>query len=86
MTLVWVGFDDNAPTGLTGASGALPIWVDYMKQIGLGNSQDPFVLPPGIVFEDIDPENGQVATGSCPTKVKLAFREGTIPPETCNLH
>ena len=30
LTLVWVGYDDNTPTGLTGASGAVPIWGYYM--------------------------------------------------------
>ncbi len=29
-TVVWVGFDQNLPTQLTGATGALPIWIDYM--------------------------------------------------------
>lgn len=31
LTIVWTGFDDNTPTGLTGASGALPAWLAYMK-------------------------------------------------------
>jgi penicillin-binding protein 1B len=26
LTLVWLGFDDNSPTGLTGAGTALPLW------------------------------------------------------------
>jgi penicillin-binding protein 1B len=26
LTLVWIGFDDNTPTGLTGAGVALPLW------------------------------------------------------------
>lgn len=26
LTLVWVGFDDNSPTGMAGASAALPLW------------------------------------------------------------
>ncbi len=28
-TIVWVGYDDNKPTKLTGASGAVPVWTDY---------------------------------------------------------
>ena len=32
LTVVWVGYDDNARTGLTGATGALPIWVQIMKR------------------------------------------------------
>ncbi len=27
----WVGYDDNSAHGLTGASGALPIWIRFMK-------------------------------------------------------
>ncbi len=32
LTLVWVGNDQNKSTGLTGSSGALPIWSEYMKK------------------------------------------------------
>lgn len=28
-TIVWVGYDDNTPTKLTGASGAVPVWTEY---------------------------------------------------------
>jgi len=30
LAVVWVGRDDNAPLGLTGAEAALPIWTDFM--------------------------------------------------------
>ncbi|MBL7556349.1 MAG: penicillin-binding protein [Bdellovibrionaceae bacterium] len=29
--LVWVGYDQNGVTGLTGGSGAVPVWSQYMK-------------------------------------------------------
>ncbi|HET7296671.1 MAG TPA: PBP1A family penicillin-binding protein, partial [Gemmatimonadales bacterium] len=32
LALVWVGFDDGRPHGLSGAEAALPIWSDFMKQ------------------------------------------------------
>ena len=28
-TIVWVGYDQNQNHGLTGSTGALPIWIDY---------------------------------------------------------
>ena len=35
VSVVWVGRDDNAAIGLTGGSGALPIWIDYMRRLKL---------------------------------------------------
>ncbi len=31
LTVVWVGFDDNQPVGLSGTQAALPIWTEFMK-------------------------------------------------------
>jgi penicillin-binding protein 1B len=31
LTIVWTGYDDNTSSGLTGASGSLPAWIEYMK-------------------------------------------------------
>mgnify|MGYP000686274017 CR=1 FL=1 len=33
LAVVWVGRDDNGPTKLTGSSGALRIWSDFIKRI-----------------------------------------------------
>jgi penicillin-binding protein 1B len=32
LTVVWVGFDDNQPVGLSGAQAALPIWTPFMMR------------------------------------------------------
>jgi penicillin-binding protein 1B len=34
LAVVWVGYDDNAPTGLTGSAGALPVWARVMGNLG----------------------------------------------------
>lgn len=31
VAIVWMGYDDNTPVKLSGSSGALPIWTEYMK-------------------------------------------------------
>lgn len=47
LTVVWVGFDDNTPVGLTGASGALPIWVKFMNQYAKRYKNQDFPWPQG---------------------------------------
>jgi penicillin-binding protein 1B len=48
LTVVWVGYDDNTPMGLTGASAALPVWTEITKaQQSIFQSTD-FVWPPGV--------------------------------------
>ena len=48
LTVVWVGFDNNEPTGLTGASGAVPIWTEFMKAAHAGMEDLKFNWPDGV--------------------------------------
>lgn len=81
MTGVWVGFDNEKPIGRleTGASAALPIWVDYMKEAVEGAPSTDFAVPPGIVFANIDNETGKLASTKSKKAVREAFREGAEP-------
>jgi len=85
LALVWVGYDDNARTGLTGAVGALPIWVDLMMHMRHRWAGSSFEEPSGIVRAEVDPESGERATDGCPSRTEEVFAEGTVPPE-CSLH
>ena len=83
---VWVGYDDNTPTGLSGSSGALPAWANAM-QSWLGDGWDAsFDVPPGIVFRSVDPMTGDMANSTCPGSESAAFIEGSEPQYYCSLH
>jgi penicillin-binding protein 1B len=85
LALVCVGYDDNARTGLTGATGALPIWVQIMKRDAEAAPLRPGRLE-GMVKRKIDPESGELATGGCPHVVQEYFIRGTEPKRDCALH
>ena len=86
LTVVWVGFDDNQPIGLSGAQAALPIWTQFMKAALAGRSNVSFEAPEGITFVSIDPETGKLATPNCPKTFDEAFLSGTEPTTVCELH
>jgi len=86
LTVVWVGFDDNQPVGLSGARAALPIWTQFMKTALAGHASVPFEAPDGISFVDIDADTGQLATPACPRVIHEAFLAGTEPAQACALH
>lgn len=86
LALVWVGYDDNARTGLTGATGALPIWVDLMTRAEDVHPSAGFREPEGIVRREIDPESGGLAVSGCPQIQEELFASGTEPTWDCDLH
>jgi penicillin-binding protein 1B len=86
LTVVWVGFDDNQPVGLSGSRAALPIWTQFMKGALAGHASVPFEAPAGISFMEIDAETGKLAGANCPKVIKEAFLAGTEPREVCDLH
>ena len=86
LTVVWVGFDDNQPVGLSGAQAALPIWTEFMKRALTGHTSVGFDVPDNIQFVDIDADTGKLATPACPKVISEAFIDGTEPTEICELH
>ena len=86
LTVVWVGFDDNQPVGLTGTQAALPIWTEFMMRALAGHQSIPFETPDGISFVDIDPDTGKLALPGCPRVFREAFLAGTEPVQACDLH
>lgn len=77
LSVVWVGRDDNKPSGLTGASGALQIWMDLIKKI---SSQPVYLIAPdNIETHWIDPANGSLANEECEGAVVYPFIKGSAP-------
>ncbi|MBN8535483.1 MAG: transglycosylase domain-containing protein [Deltaproteobacteria bacterium] len=44
-SIVWVGYDQNLVSGLTGASGAVPVWLQYMQLASNKFSKNDFSFP-----------------------------------------
>jgi penicillin-binding protein 1A len=80
---VWVGFDDmhDLGKGEQGARAALPIWVDIMSGALKNTPPKPFLQPPGIVVQRIDPKTGLLAAAGA-ASVDEVFLDGTAPTET----
>ncbi|WP_022948450.1 penicillin-binding protein 1B [Methylohalobius crimeensis] len=79
LAVTWIGRDDNLPTKLTGATGALQLWAKLMGQI----SERPLSLNPPDTVEWvwIDPDTGSLADADCPGADRFPFVEGTAPKE-----
>ena len=82
LTVVWVGFDDNQPIGLSGSQAALPIWTGFMKRALAGRPNASFAAPAGIVFVDIDRSSGKIANFNCPSMIREAFLPAPSRPRS----
>src|SRR5690606_904748 len=67
LAVVWIGYDDNAPTGLTGSSGSLAVWSRLMASIGTTSWNAP--LPDGLQETWIEYPTGLGAKPGCAEEV-----------------
>ena len=79
LIVAWLGTDDNQSTGLTGSSGALPVWSDIMKKIR--TRPFSFAYDDELEYHYVDSEKGHLVGERCTTAAYLAFRKGTEPEE-----
>ncbi len=77
VAVVWLGRDDNKPTGFSGSSGALRVWIDLMA----GLSLEPLDTPPPAGVEEIrvDPRSGLRAGAGCGRGQAVPFLVGSGP-------
>ncbi|MDD2943227.1 MAG: PBP1A family penicillin-binding protein [bacterium] len=85
LASVWVGFDSNEKTGLTGGQAAAPIWTEFMKCALKDAEPKPFIPPPDVVFRKIDLNSGLLWEPGCSTDnvVTEVFVRGTEPITSC---
>ena len=69
LVTTWVGNDDNKATKLTGSSGALVLYAEFMKQYGVKNLTQ--VMPSGVQLTEFERETGYAVAQECPDTVKL---------------
>src|SRR4051794_17253391 len=88
LTLTWLGFDDNAPTGLSGGTGAVPIWTRFMQAVMAGQPNVDFAPPEGVVTAQIDETSGGLAAPTCPPRsvAPVALKSGPRPGSPCPWH
>ena len=79
LAVVWVGYDDNRSTGLTGAAGALPVWADVIASVKSASYQP--VPPERVEDRWIGFGDGLETTAACSADaVAVAVPTGTPLP------
>tara|TARA_B100000700_G_scaffold69052_1_gene76498 strand:+ start:9 stop:2300 length:2292 start_codon:yes stop_codon:yes gene_type:complete len=77
LVLVWLGFDDNRPTPLTGRSGALEVWKNFIDDI------QPFSVEKNsfsrVKYIWTDKKDGLVSGEKCKNSLLVPFIIGTEP-------
>lgn len=83
LAVVWMGYDDNRPTGLTGSTGALPAWTRIMGGLTETSWNPP--LPESLREASIEYPTGLAAEPGCADDViTVAVPAGTqlaVKPE-----
>ncbi|MEP7247537.1 MAG: penicillin-binding protein 1B, partial [Gammaproteobacteria bacterium] len=79
LAIVWVGYDDNRPTGFTGSSGALAVWARLMA--GLNTTSRTPALPESLAETPVEFMTGLRAAPDCGQDVvTLVVPLGSEPP------
>jgi 1A family penicillin-binding protein len=77
---VWVGNPDNTPMqGISGATGAGPIWHNVMERALEGAPVRDFIRPPTIVTMEICADSGTLPSPFCPRRTTEIFAQDQPP-------
>jgi len=77
LAVTWVGRDDNGPTSLSGATGALPVWARFMARV----PQHGFspVVPDGVGYHWVNSEQAALTDEGCRNARLMPFIVGSEP-------
>lgn len=81
---VWAGNADNTPMqGVSGVTGAAPIWHNIMERALANWPVKDFTVPPGVIQLDICVDSGLLVSNLCPQDHRRSeyFVEGYPPSE-----
>ncbi|MFQ3311065.1 MAG: penicillin-binding protein 1B [Colwellia sp.] len=82
LITTWLGKDNNKPTGLTGSSGALALFADFIKRQGVVNKIEN--KPEGIEVTLFEQQTGNAVTQECAnTVIYPAVRDGIVTYQQC---
>ena len=77
---VWVGNSDNSPMrGVSGITGAAPIWKQIMEEALAGRPASDFAPPPGVVSVEICELGGRAPSPNCPRRRIEFFSADQLP-------
>ena len=79
VTVVWLGHDNNKPVGLSGSTGALPVWINIMKQLNL--SPVDLVQPGNVQWQWVDASENKLSAQGCAGAVYIPMLVNTIPAQ-----
>ncbi|MCX7087730.1 MAG: penicillin-binding protein 1B [Methylococcales bacterium] len=79
LSVVWTGRDDNKPAGLSGATGALPIWTALMHSIA--KVPVSLIAPDNVETAWVNTANGMLTEESCPGSKAYPFIAGSAPTQ-----
>ncbi|EWC40739.1 penicillin-binding protein 1B [Stutzerimonas stutzeri] len=77
LAVVWLGRDDNGKTSLTGATGALQVWTDFMRRADPLPLQMP--VPDNVTYAWVDARSGLGTDQRCPDAVQMPYIRGSEP-------
>lgn len=85
---VWVGNADGSPTrGLTGATGAGPLFADAMRRAMRAAPKRAPLWDEGLlVSADVCPLSGKPRGPACSDHAARRFVRGRVPEHTCDVH